>query len=235
MNKQGYRDYVLNKLGHPSVAVELTTEHIDTAIEDALDQYNQYQCKAEPRVEKNRAGAVMIPPQPGDRGVIECKMLFPDDVTSYAQMDIFQIMYRMVFPRMPLGDWYSLKVYYKQYQQIRGTDADFKVDASTGVLFVDCHSGPYDIFYVVARDLRLEDFDTISSAYSRDFKKLVLAEAKLTLAKIRGKFGGSIPVPGGSMVTDAAELKSEGEATKTEIVTRLEQIARFSISPVMWG
>lgn len=234
MNTQQLREYVLRKLGHPQVVVELTTPQIDDAIQDALDKFNQYMYKGEPRVEKNRAGAVHIPLQAGDRAVVFCKILFPEDTRVYAQMNIFEIMYRMVFPRMPLGDWYMLKSYYKQYQRVRGTDPDWYVDESDNSLYVDCWSGPYDIFYVVARDLKAEDFAGIKSPYEKDFKDLVLAEAKLTLGKIRGKFANTIPVPGGALQTDASELKQEGTSVKEALEVKLDKIARFSTSPIMW-
>lgn len=227
--------YIIRKLGGCAVLVELTSEQVSDCIYDALDEFNHYLCKAEPRVSKSREGAVQIPLNPGDRGVVNCKILFPEDTRVYAQMNIFELMYRMVFPRMPLGDWYMLKTYYKMYQKIRGTDPDWYVDESTNTLYVDCWSGPYDIFYVVSRDLTLEDMADLKAAYTRDFRKYALAEAKIIVGRIRGKYGNSIPTPGGVLSTDAERLLSEGEKEKLEVETKLEQIARFSQSPVMWG
>ena len=235
MTREELRKYILRKLGGCNVAVELSQEQIDDAINDSLDLFNKYLCKAEPRVVSNRSGAVMIPLAQGDRGVINVKIMMPDDTRVYAQMNIFEIMYRMVFPRMPLGDWYTLKVYYEMYQKIRGTDPDWYMDESTNTLYVDCWSGPYDIMYVVAMDLTVETVGTLKAAYSRDFRKLAVAEAKLTLSRIRGKFGDSIPVPGGTMSTDAMRLEAEGDKDKQEVEMMLDKIARFTSSPIMWG
>lgn len=235
MTRQELRDYIRARLGHPHVVVELEDTNIDVAIDDALGNFNHYIYKGEPRVVANRAGSVVIPLQEGDRGVVACMLLFPQDTRVYAQMTIWEIMYRMVFPRMPLGDWYMLKNYYEQYQRIRGTDPDWYVDDSTQTLYVDCSSGPYDIFYVVARDLRIEDFVKLKPAYQRDLKDLALAEAKLILAEIRGKFGDSIPVPGGAMTTNASKLEADGNTVKAAITEKLEKIARLSISPITWG
>lgn len=227
--------YIVRKLGGCAVVVELTSEQVSDCIYDALDQFNHYLCKAEPRVSKSREGSVQIPLNPGDRGVVNCKILFPEDTRVYAQMNVFELMYRMVFPRMPLGDWYLLKVYYKMYQQIRGTDPDWYVDESTNTLYVDCWSGPYDIFYVVSRDLTIADLADLKAAYTRDFRKLAVAEAKIVVGRIRGKYGNSIPTPGGTLTTDAERLLSEGEKEKQEVEDKLEKIAKFSQSPIMWG
>lgn len=234
MTQQQLRDYIVSKLGGPTVCVELSQEQLDWSINDALSKFNHYLCKAQPRVAYNRAGGVQIPLLPGDRGVIDCQILFPDVTRDYAQMNIFEIMYRMVFPRMPLGDWYLLKSFYKTYQQVRGTEADWYMDQSTNTMYVDCWSGPYDIFYVVAMDLDLTTMDTLKEAYKRDFRDYAVAEAKIVLARIRGKFGGTIPAPGGMLQTDADNLRTEGETKRLEIEARLDKIARFSSSPIQW-
>lgn len=233
--RQDFREYILRKLGACAVSVELSPEQVDDSINDALDLFNQYMCKAEPRVAESRSGSVEIPLQENDRGVINVKILFPNSYREYAQMNIFEVMYRMVFPRLPLGEWYTLKTYYKMYQQVRGTEPDWYEDESTKTLWVDCWSGPYDIFYVVSTDLDVEDIPTLQKAYTRMFKKLAVAEAKMVLARIRGKFGNSIPVPGGNLMLDGADLKSEAATEKAEVEEKLEKLARYEQSPVMWG
>jgi len=233
--REEIRAYILRKLGACNVKVELGVQQLDDAIEDALGLFNNYLCKAEPRVELQRQGSVVIEPLPGDRGIVGVKCLFPQDVREYSQFTIWEIMYRMVFPRLPVGDWYMLKSFYEMYQKVRGTDPDWYEDESTGVLYVDCVAGPWDIFYIVSRDLRLEDIATLKPAYSRDFRKLAVAEAKITLARVRGKFMGTVPVPGGTLSLDAEVLKTEGVAERDAIEVKLDQIARYSQSPVMWG
>lgn len=235
MTQQELRDYTLRKLGYPVTVVELTPEQVDTAIADAFGKFNQYLCVGEPRLLSNRTGSVRVRLGEQDRGVLYCSCLIPRDYVNIEQTDIFQILYRMVFPRLPLGDWYMMKSFYKMYQEVRGTDPDWYFDDSTHSLYVDCTSGPYDVFYVVSQDLTITDFPKMKQAYQQDLRELIVAESKIILARIRGKFGGSIPVPGGTLQTDAAELKSEGESKKAEIEAKLDQIARFSVSPITWG
>jgi len=149
-------------------------------------------------------------------------------------MSVFELMYRMVFPRMPVSEWYMLKAFYETYQSVRGTECDWYVDQSTNTLYVDCASGPYDIFYVVSVDLSLENINGIKHAQLQDFKDLTLAECKLILGRIRGKFGDSIPVPSGTLSTDAVELKTEGKDKIKEIEERLKTQARYAVSPILW-
>ena len=234
-NRDDLREYILRKLGACLVKVELSKDQLEDAIDDSLDIFNQYLCKPVPRLESSRQGSVVIPLLPGDRGVIEVQMLRPQDNRVGSQMTIFELMYRMVFPRMPMGDWYALRSYYKMFQQIRGTEPDWYVDESTNTLYFDCMSGPYDIFYIVARDMDLDDFVNLKPAYSKMLKKYAVAEAKITLSNVRGKYGGSIPVPGGTLQTDAATMRQEGAKEKEEVEVLLEQMARFRTSPIIWG
>jgi hypothetical protein len=193
-------------------------------------------CKAIPQVMANVSGSVQIQLDPHtDRGVIACKVLFPEQTRVYAQWNIFEIMYRMLFPRLPLGEWYELKSFYKQYQRVRGTEPDWFYDKENAILWVDVYSGPYDIFYVVCRNLTIASFDTAEQEYLRKFRILSLANAKEILARVRGKYGATIPVPGGQMATDAQALLAESMAEKTEVLTWLEKIARYSVCPVIKG
>ena len=234
MNLQELRDYVTRQLGAPTVIVELTPEQIDGCIDQALGRFNRFLCRPDGRLLKNQTGTVVVAMQPTDRGVIGVKHLPPDDSRTYANMSVFELMYRMVFPRMPVSEWYMLKAFYETYQSVRGTDCDWSVDPATNTLFIDCCSGPYDIYYVVSCDFTAETIDRLAHGKLQDFKDLVLAESKLVLGRVRGKFGNSIPVPSGTLTTDASELKEEGTKKIEEIEVRLKAQARFSTSPIMW-
>lgn len=229
------RDYLLARLGYPAVQVELSNVQLDISIDNALSKYNQYICKGVPTVAYNQSGAVIIQMGPTARGILAFKAVRPQEIEIYAEVDVFQLMSRMVFPNLPIGDWITLRSSYETFQKVRGTDPDYYWDDSSNTLMVACNAGPLDLFYIVATDYCLADFELLRSSYQKDFKDLALAEAKDILGEIRGKFDGTIPVPGGSMATNAATLKAEAAAKRTEIEARLEQIARFSTSPIAWA
>ena len=161
------------------------------------------------------------------RGVCEVKFLYPASERSFVRMSVFEIMYRMVFPRFPVSDWYFFRTYYEMFQQVRGTEPDWRYDEFSHTLYVDCSSGPYDIFYVVSSDLTLDTFDAGKRPYSQEFLDLVVARSKYMLARILGKFSNSIPGPGGPLMTDAMELRREGKEREKEIVEWLKKYSRF--------
>lgn len=236
LTQDDMRNYVLRKLGSPSVKVELAQEQVDDAITDALLTFNNHLCRFEPRVAYGRAGAVQIQLDPAtERGVACVKMLYPEENRITANFNIFEIMYRMVFPHMPLGEWVMLKSYYELYQRTRGTDPDWYLDETNRVLHVDCSSGPYDVFYVVAKDIALADFAVGQRQYLANFRKLCVANAKATLSEVRGKFTATIPVPGGNLTTNADKLAQDALSAQTEVIQWLEKTARFTITPITTG
>lgn len=228
------RQYVYYRLGSPEVVVELKDQHVDIAVQDTLDKFNNYMSVPDIRLLQEQTGTAVIEMGEEDRGVITVKTLYPDSSRTYATMSIFELMYRMVFPRYPVGDWYLLKSFYETYQRVRGTDPDWFYDKAERKLYVDCSSGPYDISYMIAMKITLKNIDSVDNAYVTDFKRYVVALCKRTLARIRGKFGGSIPAPGGALQLDAADLRQEGKEVVDEINEKLESRARFTISPVQW-
>lgn len=234
MRLEDIRTVVRTRLGYPGVNVELDNTAIDQAVTDSLALFNNYLCNPEPRVVKNRQGSVVIPLIAGDNGVLAVKTFYPDDLRAYYNMSVFELMYRMVFPNFPVSDWYLLKSFYKMYQRVRGVDPDWWYDEGARVLYVDCNGGPFDIFYLVSTDLTLETIDTVKSTYIQDFKNYVLANCKLVLAKVRGNFGGTIPVPGGSLSTDSAQLEAEAEKDMEKIEMKLNTRAQVHNSPVQW-
>lgn len=241
--------YIKKELGYPVVNVELMDEHIIQSIDDALRIFNNWTSSVELRVAYNQQDAVVLDLGSEVRGVLEVKMLYPEtqragtavdpDEESAGQpivgsstlsdrVNIFEMMYRMVFPKFPISDWYMYRSFYEMFQKVRGTDPDWKYDKFNHKLYVDCWTGPYDIYYVVASDLTLESLSSGESQYTQMFLDLVCARAKLILSRIRGKFGNSIPAPDGQISTDADILRQEGIEKEKEVVDRLRGKAKFS-------
>jgi len=235
LKQEELRDYIRARLGSTAVNVELSDVQIDIAIQDTLSKFNQYLCAPYPRVVIEQTGTVKIVLEEGDRGILYVKTLLPDAYRAYGTMSVFELMYRMVFPTFPISDWYLLKGVYETFQRVRGSDPDWWFDESVKTLYVDCSSGPYDVFYVVAQDLNVENIDRIKKAVKKDFLDYCVALAKQTLANVRGKFGGTIPVPGGTLSTDADVLRTESLDIKEKIEARLENRARYTNSPIIWA
>lgn len=227
-------DHVREELGYPIVNVELTDGHIQHAVTEALMLFNRYLGEAQMAVYYSRIGSTVIDLPSGTRGVCEVKAFFPENERIYGQMNVFEILYRMVYPQLPIGEWYMLRSFYEMYQRIRGSEPDWIYSGSEKKLYVDTHSGPYEVYVVFIADAELDSFNSAFQDHQRLFLNIVLAYAKQVLAKIRGKFGGSIPVPGGSLVTDAEILRSEAAETLLKAEEDLDREAGLSC-PVIWG
>lgn len=222
-------NYVKQRLGFPIVGVELDEEaNIKLAIGDALRMFNKWSCEAQLRVAYSQTDAVVIQLEDSVRGILEVKILFPETQRQTARINIFEIIYRMVFPKFPIADWYLYRSFYDMFQEVRGTEPDWRWDSFSKKLYLDCWSGPYDIFYVVAKDLTLTTFYTGKKPYLQDFLDLVVARAKMILARTLSKFG-SIPSPSGTISTDADSLRREAEATEKQVVEALQKRSRFSM------
>ena len=221
--------YVRRKLGFPTVAVELTDDQINECIQDVLDLFNHYVFTPVASVALRQQDDVVIDLGSDCLGILRCEALMPYDESYYLQMNIFELMYRMVFHKLPVGEWYLLRSFYETYQKVRGTDPDWYYDEATHKLFVDCHSGPYDVAYIAAMKV---DLDTMLAEYEDLFKKGVLAGCKRILARVRGKFGG-VNAPGGMLTTDSDKLDSAGEKEWGEVVTELK--ATQPPAPVVVG
>ena len=75
--------------------------------------------------------------------------------------------------------------------------------------------------------------DEIPYYNEADFLRLATAAAKEMLARVLGALGASVPGPGGSIDTDAADLRSEAKEEWAEVRTMLEN-SMASMPPPTW-
>ena len=220
-------------LGAPAINVELEDTNIDVAIDQALRLFGHYFYSIEPRVDYDQTGDVVINLGERAQGVFGVQFMFPQSDRVVSQMNIFEIMYRMVFPRLPVGYWYELKTWYEMYQRVRGTEPDFWYDQTSHMLFCDCWSGPYDVVTGVTVALTLDTLAARQGMYWDRFLEACLAYSKQILARIRGRFGDSIPTPGGQLMSDSAVIRDE--AAKTLESAELFLRSAGNVVPVVLG
>lgn len=223
--------YIRGKLGSPHVPVELEDEQIDLCVDDSLRIFNHYIGEFEWGAAYNLTDNAIIDLSDveGVKGVVSVKAMFPEAYRVYAQMNIFEIMYRMVFPRLPIGEWYLLRSFYDMYQRVRGTEPDFEFDVSSKKLYVDCWSGPYDVCYIISKELTLEGVNRSKPMYKDLLLKAILANAKLILSSIRGKWGDAIPAPHGNLSTDAPVLRDQGMRELEEVEEAIQNTADVQV------
>jgi len=72
-------------------------------------------------------------------------------------------------------------------------------------------------------------FDSLNEPTKVLIRKLLLAEAKITLGRVRGKYSGSLKVPEAELVMDYESLLSEGIEERKAVLERLdERLLRLS-------
>jgi hypothetical protein len=236
LTQDDFRQFVRNYLGDDgsddAVVVELSNPQIDTAIQLAVDTFNRYFVMMESNVEYERTDSTVIQLDDDVRGVQEVQCLFPTSTLGYAQFNIFEMMYRMIFPRLPIGDWYMLRTFYEMYQRVRGKEPDWRFDASTKRLYVNTWGGPFDVFYICTKNFDLETAQIAKGMYVTDMKNLILGHSMVILGNIRGKFTDTIPAPSGPLRTDAERMREKGEAMVTEAEERLRK-AQDVLVPIL--
>lgn len=229
------RKYVFKRLGHGTIVVELDNEGIDLAIEDSVEKFQQYLTAPRVGILREQTGTVIITLEDSDIGLLDIRCMLPTSSRSYMNMSPYELLFRLFFPRFPVSEWYMLKTFYKSYQRMRGQDPDWYYDRQAKKAYVDCRAGPYDVFYVIDQRLTLKNIDLYDIAHIKDFKDYVLAQCKIMLAEIRGKFGGTIPVPGGSLSTNADRLDAQGQLVIAEIDQKLENLAKHANPALILG
>jgi len=236
MTRNEIVDYIKISLGFPIVRIELDDVHYDRAIEKATYLFNRYlgELQILAFYQCDDSWTHTFTEADNIKGISGIKCLFPSNLADYAALNIFEILYRMLYPRLPVGEWYMLRGFYKTYQRVRGVDPDWHYDPFNRTLYVDCHGGPWDIMVEANKDLTFASINVGLRSYQDLFLQVCEAETKLMLAKVRGKFGGSIPAPGGALQTDAQQLYAEATATLELANKILDAEARFA-APVIIG
>jgi hypothetical protein len=209
--KDEIRSYVNSKLGGSFVAVELKNEDIDNCIEDALRDYNHYLINPEHHVIYNLNQYTTVKAPPEAKGVLAVEFLTPNSLTSGAEMNIFEMVYRSGAPRYPYGTWYSLRSFYKTYRETRGSNPEWRYDPASKQLYLFAWGGPWDVGYswdlMITDSVQIKDRD---AQYQQVFLMGVLAYAREILSNVRGKFG-SIPSPGGAITLNSEKLSAKAD------------------------
>jgi len=233
VTKSQVKEYIKRKLGHPAVVVELDDNQLEDAVQDALRMFNRHLMVFRNNVLRESYEYANIELPADTLGVYYVCFLMPDSLRNYTQINIFEILSRLVYPEMPMGEWYMIRMFYKMFQRVRGTDPDWRYDREANVLHVDTHGGPYDVSCITGHPVTVETLTEGSKQrYERTFLKAAVAEAKQVISPIRGKFGG-IPAPGGTLTTDADKMATEAQATLEKIEGDLRKLAQARCLPVV--
>jgi hypothetical protein len=237
-----WRKRILDDLGGDGVDPDLTDQQLDAALERALELFNKHKPFGMwfpfdlPAAETTAIYFFAEPPQTdGEKHPYTVVRNILDVQTSDRNR-------RILGPRAGFLEGYYLRWGYqgprtffelhtgeRLYERLTGSRPDWYWDSTSRTLYL---SNPSRDLRAMVYATRERHIDEIRFDNEIDFRRLAVAAAKRILARVLGSrsVGGGFPGAAGAIVTDAAELRAEGEREWREIEARLER-ALVSVPP----
>lgn len=185
------------------------TALVDTSITKALLLYSQRIPEIDWQIIQPYAGQfVFNPPIMGVYRVEFCDNSMFFSTTSVGLMQNMLGISSMQIAASGAGRLDAYQYWRKTWQRVSNQRPDyiFKPEIQTLLIY---NPAAYTVCAIV---LRPRTFDTIQLNHKVLFMNLSLAYATQQLGKARGKFGGTIQGPGGTVVTvDSKEMSSDGK------------------------
>lgn len=223
-------------LGYPSVDVELTNEQLDYAITKTIGELRQksglgykrgflfMQTSAETQryILNNKTGDFnKIVDIMAIHRLTSSFLASAHGAGVYGQI-VLQHLYNM--GTFDLLSYHIMTEYTKTMEQLFAAKLTFNWNEQTRELWIH-HRFPFSEPYVTLEcSVERTEQDLMVDRYARPWiRRYAIAESKLMLAEIRGKFG-SLPGAGGSITLNASELRS---SAKEEMDACLAEIFDF--------
>ena len=228
------KDFVLARLGHPVVRVELTPFQIKTCIDEASTKFSYHApfwtrqfaaFKTTPH-----AGRYYLPPTIADNlnYVVYKKSLLSTNYPAESfESDMF-ISFFAGYQRqeyLNIGEFYLLQQHLEQMRKVLSTEGTWDLVNGNVLQLYPTPGTTMDVIL----EYRALDSNTIAPAYRNWIQKYTLAIAKMVLGEIRSKYR-SLPSPGGGAILNGAELKKEGAEEKDKLEEQL--LNEFEEPPV---
>lgn len=229
--------YVLARMGHPIVRVELTPYQIKTCIDEAitkLDYHSPYWAR-QFAVFDASAGVNLYSMPPwilhNLTNVFYKKSLLSIQAQAGTLEFDFFIKYfqdNYLFNNFSIGDYYLLQSTMEMTRKILGQDGTWDVINNQ---YLQLTPPPTTTPERVIIQYRHIDTNTIQPAYRNWIQKYTLACAKVLLGEIRSKYS-VIPGPAGGAQMNGQLLIQEGTKEKEqlyqELMSEIEEPPRFS-------
>ena len=218
-------DFVLARLGHPVVRVELTPFQIKTSIDEAVQRMSYHA----PVWTKQYA---VFETQPGEN-VYELPAFIADNLTYViykktllsiqAQAGTLEFDYFIkyfqdahLFSDFSVGEFYILQMHLEMVRKILSQEGSWDVLNNR---ILQLTPTPVINDYCIL-EYRALDSNTIHPSYKSWIKRFALACAKEILGQIRGKFS-TLPGPGGGAQLNGASLLQEAAKEKEDLIQEL--------------
>ncbi len=220
------REQVLTFLGYPSVGVELSTQQFNSIVKRVMDQYNRF-------VGLQKVQSIDLVPQKfkyevqdaGDRGVFRV-----DFIRRAGTPLISDPLFGREYPRGQQLDFdqYVLGIaHWKTILRVTSQEPEWYWDQAEKTLVITLGNQDFTgvnewlAMAYYSKNITLEE---IPSQHHRIITDYATALAKRVLARVRGKYSGTIPAPGGNITMDADALNNDAKEEIKELDEQLRSI-----------
>lgn len=231
------KDFVLARLGHPTIRVELTDFQIKTCIDEAISklEYHAPLWMQQYAVFDTSAGVNIYQlPKAVINGLSDVwykRNLFNIGAPQGSLGYDFAIMFFTntgMFNNYNVGQYLLMQMYLKQIGKVLGQGSSWNIINNK---YLQIFPVP-DSNIPVILEFRAFDFETILPAYKNWIQRYSLCVAKEILGRVRSKFQ-TLPGPGGGSRLDGESLLTEAREEKQllleELTSEIENPALFDI------
>ena len=235
--EENIKDFILARLGHPVIRVELTPYQIKTCIDEAVGtMYNHAPLFAHQFATFDASAGYNTYKLPSyilnnlEYVVYKKTLLSIQQKAGTLEFDFFIKYFQdnYLFENFGVGDFYLLQQNLEMTRKILGQEGAFAVLDNQ---YLHITPKPVVTPQTVIVVYRALNSDTLHPAYRNWIQNYALACAKGTLGQIRGKYQ-TVPSPGGGAKLNGDTLVKESSAEKDNLFKRLidefEEPARFS-------
>ena len=235
--EENLKDFILARLGHPVVRVELTPYQIKTCIDESVGtMYNHAPLFSQQFATFDASAGYSTYKIPSyilntlEYVVYKKTLLSIQQSAGTLEFDFFIKYFQdnFLFQNFGVGDFYLLQQNLEMTRKILGQEGSFTVLDNQFLHIVPKPVVTPQTVIIVYRAL---NSDTLHPAYRNWIQLYALACAKGTLGQIRGKYQ-TVPSPGGGARLNGESLVKESQEEKDKLLQRLldefEEPPRFS-------
>ena len=236
--EQTIKDYILGRLGHPVVRVELTDFQIKSAIDESitnLDYHAPFWCTQIAAFETSAGINTYMLPLHIAHNLNYCaykkSLLSIQNMAGTLEFDFFIKYFQdnFLFSNFAVSDYYLMQMNLEMIRKILSQEGSWDLINGNVLQLYPTPSYNGETVILVYRGL---DTATMHPYYKNWIQRYALAVAKGVLGEIRGKYS-SLPSPGGGASLNGAALtqqsEQEKEKLKEELLSEIEEPPAFTM------
>ena len=236
--EQTIKDYILGRLGHPVVRVELTDFQIKSAIDESitnLDYHAPFWCTQMAAFETSAGINAYMLPLHIAHNLTYCaykkSLLSIQNMAGTLEFDFFIKYFQdnFLFSNFAVSDYYLMQMNLEMIRKILSQEGSWDLINGNILQLYPTPTYNGETVILVYRGL---DTATMHPYYRNWIQRYALAVSKGILGEVRGKYS-SLPSPGGGASLNGAALtqqsEQEKEKLKEELLSEIEEPPAFTM------